>query len=350
MIRSTVSALVAHAEVDVSCYSVTWRERGRLPDVCPAGAMTHARPFPARAAHRLWLRAPVPWAELLSGPTNVVHGMNYVVPPTRKAAAVVSVHDLTFAHFPEWVTEPVRRFPALIQKAIDRGAWVHTGAEAIADEIRDYFDVEPDRVVAIHHGLDHTLSPGGADPSIQPQPRNYVLALGTIEPRKDHAGLVNAFDLLAQSHPELRLVIAGSRGWGTDAFDQALAQSRHRDRIDVLGYVGEAERQSLLRNAAVLAYPSRYEGFGLPPLEAMQVDVPVVTTDAGSLPEVVGNAAQIAACGDTTSLAEAIEQALEPKRARELISAGRANLERFDWSETAERLVELYQKAAQGGR
>ncbi len=344
--RSTIEALIAHTDLDIACYSVTWRGRGRLSVACPPGAAAHARPFPARLAHRLWARVGVPWAELLAGPADVVHGMNYVAPPTRRASAVVSVHDLTFLHHPEWCTETVLRFPRLIQRAIDRGAFVHTGAEAIATEIRDAFDVDHHRVVAIPHGLDPALGGTTEADGAAAVAGTYVLALGTVEPRKDYPTLVRAFDLLAADEPDLRLVVAGGVGWGNDEYHEVLAAARARDRIVSLGYVDETTRRNLLSHAAVLAYPSAYEGFGLPPLEAMQVGVPVVTTDAGALPEVVGEAAEIAGVGDASALAKAMLNALEPVRREELIRAGTENVRRFDWADTARRLDELYRSAA----
>lgn len=355
-----IEALVAHTDLDVGCYAVTWRGRGRLATACPAGVTTTSRPFPARLAHRLWARVPLPWAELLAGRADVVHSPNYVVPPTRRAAAVVTVHDLTFVHHPEFCTPPVLRFEGLVQRAIDRGAWVHTGAEAIAVEIRDHFDVDAHRVVAIHHGLDpalegpeHDTDPGGtdapvdgdADPDEQLVAGRYVLALGTIEPRKDHVTLIAAFDELADDHPDITLAVVGAEAWGAEAYRAALAQARHRDRIVTRGYVTDRARRWLLRNAAVMAFPSRYEGFGLPPLEAMQAGVPVVTTAAGALPEVVGDAAEIAPVGDAGALAAGIARALEPDRRAELIAAGRANVARFDWARTATELAALYRRA-----
>ncbi len=346
--RSTIEALVTHTDLDIACYSVTWRGRGRLPGVCPSGATARTRPFPARLAHRLWRHVGVPRAEWLAGPADVVHGMNYVVPPTRRAKAVVSVHDLTFLHHPEWCNEVVLRFPRLVQRAIERGAIVHTGAEAMAIEIRDAFDVDADRVVAIHHGLDRDL--GGATEAGETATIEgpYVLALGTIEPRKDHPTLVRAFDQLAADQPDVRLVVAGGDGRGTDEYQRVLDTIRARDRIISLGYVDESTRRNLLRHATVLAYPSVYEGFGLPPLEAMQVGVPVVTTDAGALPEVVGDAAEIARVGDAAALAKALRNALDPVRRDELIRAGFANIQRFDWAETARQLTDLYRAAAAG--
>ena len=115
-----------------------------------------------------------------------------------------------------------------------------------------------------------------------------MLAIGTVEPRKDFPGLVRAFDRIAGGRADVALVIIGSAGWGSAALDDALTSLSHRDRIIRLGYVADGDLVAWLRAAAVLAYPSRYEGFGFPPLLAMSLGVPVVTTVAGSIPEVVG--------------------------------------------------------------
>ncbi|HLG91738.1 MAG TPA: glycosyltransferase family 1 protein, partial [Acidimicrobiales bacterium] len=175
----------------------------------------------------------------------------------------------------------------------------------------------------------------------------YVLSLGTLEPRKDVPGLLAAFERLAGSHPGLRLVVAGPDGWGTAAFEQALGRSPFADRVVRLGYLGQAERAGLLRGAAVFAYPSVYEGFGLPPLEAMAVGVPVVCTRAGALPEVVGQAALLVEPGDPEALAGAIACLLDDQAARaRLIEAGRRRAAEFSWGSCAAGLEALYRRAA----
>jgi glycosyltransferase involved in cell wall biosynthesis len=194
-------------------------------------------------------------------------------------------------------------------------------------------------------GIQHPEVP--ERPDLPPEMEAYLLALGTIEPRKDHPGLVRAFDLLAGSHPELGLVLAGPDGWGTPALEEAIAASPFARRIIRLGYVSRAERAALLANAAVFAYPSLYEGFGFPPLEAMTAGLPVVTTDAGALPEVVGDAALMVPAGEAEPLAQALEAAVYDDCVRAvLVDKGRRRAASFGWDACAAGLAALYRDAA----
>jgi glycosyltransferase involved in cell wall biosynthesis len=271
-----------------------------------------------------------------------VHATNYVAPPAR-ASTVVTVHDLTFLRYPQMCTADTLTYPRLIRRALDRDASVHVVSDFVGREVQAEFGLPADRVVRVYPGLRPTAAgDAGAGRSLAGTSR-YVLALGTIEPRKNLPTLVRAFDRAAGRDPGRHLVVAGPDGWDRDAFAAACTTARHRDRVRRLGYVTEAERRDLLAGAAAFAYPSHYEGFGHPPLEAMTAGVPVVAARAGALPEVLGDAALLVDPNDIEALADGLDRVLDDDALRaRLISRGHEQAARFSWDRAAGDFTALY--------
>jgi glycosyltransferase involved in cell wall biosynthesis len=349
MVRELVDRLARCDDLALTGYAVTWRGRGQLHEVVPPNVEVVERPMAARPLHELWKRTDHPLIDRWIGRHDVVWGPNFVSPPTR-AAELVSVHDMTPLHYPQLANEFTLSYPGLIRRALRRGAWVHTGSEFVRAEVIEHFGADPGRVVAIHHGV-RAAPPGDPEGGrARAGAARYVLALGTVEPRKDLPTLVRAFDILADGDPGLRLVVAGPDGWGADALTAAVAAARHGDRIVRLGWVDEADRAALLAGAAAYAFPSVYEGFGLPPIEAMSAGVPVVTTQAGSLPEVCRDGADLVAVGDADALAAALGRVVDDGAHRAaLVERGRRVAAGYDWDVTAERFAELLGQVASAG-
>lgn len=341
-----LTALAPRTDVEVSAFAVTWRLRRQLLEMVPSGVRAAQVPMPARPINRLWTRSDFPPIEWFIGPADVVHGTNFIVPPARRAGRVVTVHDLTPLHHPELTDDYTKIYPRMIRRAVKAGAWVHTPSQYVADEVVEAFGADPRRVRAIHSGI-----PGGRQPVEGQRPPlpagtdRYILAIGTVEPRKDYPGLVAAFDRLTAQ--DVALVILGADGWGVEAFEDARRSSPKKDRIMRLGFVDDKTRDRIVADASVLAFPSVYEGFGFPPLEAMRAGLPVVATSVGSVSEVVGDAAVLVEPRDPDALAAALDRVLDDDALRDdLIERGRLRAAGFTWAATAEGLADLYHDVA----
>ena len=315
---------------------------------------TRRLPLPAAVAHELWSRVDGPRLDRWLGDAEVVHGTNYVVPPTRRPA-VVSVYDCWFLTHPEQAAPAVRRAGEVLRRRVRAGATVHASSHATASAVRDVLGAE--RVEVIHLG---PLAVPAAAPARPPSPwaaaldgRPFVLALGTLERRKDVPTLVRGVRCHRRRPPRrpaghrrrARATTSAAVDAAVDALDPVARRAVVRP-----GSVDDATKSWLLHHARVLAYPSLDEGFGFPILEAQQVGLPVVATRAGSIPEVAGDGAALVPVGDPDALAGALAAVLDDDARRaELIAAGRTNVARFSWRATATALVHALPPIARGG-
>lgn len=304
-------------------------------------------PVPGIAASWSWSLSSHPRADRWLAGVDLVHGTNYVAPPTR-LPTVVSVYDCWFLNHPDQAAPLVRRAGRQLRRAVDRGAWIHTSSEATATQARDLLGT--DRVVAIH------LGPPPAQPASPTTPavaapfvgRPFVVAIGTEERRKGLPLLVAAFGELARSNGDALLVLAGAPGDDSAAVETAIAAlpDGTTARVHRLGVVDDTTKAWLLRHASVLAYPSIDEGFGFPVLEAQSAGTPVVATDVGSVGEVAGEGAVLVGERSPDRFAEALDAVLSGRIGRlGLIEAGHRNVRRFSWASTVDRLVDLYRSA-----
>jgi glycosyltransferase involved in cell wall biosynthesis len=313
-------------------------------------------PWPARALLKSWAMSDVPRIDRWLKPAEVVHATNYLAPPTR-LPTLVSVYDCSFIRYPELCTPEVLALVPLVRRAIGRGATVHTSSEFVAAEIEELFGPglrSAGRLVVIPLGVPHLGDDARMPPALADRIGGFpfVLAIATLEPRKNLPHLVSAFGQLAAEHPDLRLVIAGRDGPDRPGVDAAIERlpAAARERVVLAGQVDDAGRRALLDAATVLAYPSIYEGFGFPLLEAMSAGLPVVAARAGSIPEVAGDAALLVEPTDDRGLAAALNRVITDDATRvELIARGRDRLGAFSWQETARALAACYRRLAERG-
>ncbi|MEM9039625.1 MAG: glycosyltransferase family 1 protein [Actinomycetota bacterium] len=350
-VDGTVAAL-ADRPHDVTLGRYVVSARARLADG------TRRMPVPAMLAHRWWARSSWPPLDPLlrvgGRRADIVHGTNYVVPPTtRRIARLVSVYDCWFLDEPDRVDPDVGRAAQVLLRSLEDGAHVVTCSEATRVALLGHVDgLEPDRVTTVHLGPPDLPVERAIRRSLRFDrlvPGGYVLSLGTVERRKNVPGLVDAFGRLAAEVDDVRLVIAGAPGDDSPAVDAALARLDRstRDRVDVLGRVDADERDWLLGCARALAYPSLDEGFGFPILEAQQNDVPIAATAVGSIPEIGGPSLLLSRPDDTLALAANLHRLVtDDGRHAEAAAHGRTNLERFSWQRCGDELITLYRRLA----
>jgi glycosyltransferase involved in cell wall biosynthesis len=352
-VQELAAALPALGHGDeVVATAFTLRGAGDLTGAVPAGVSVRARPAPARLLRATWQRTEQPPVELLTGPLDVFHGTNFVQPPARSAAGVVTVHDLAYLIHPDTVSADSARLRDLVPRGLRRAGVVCVPSEAVAAEIREAYDLSPERVQVTPLGVDPAWATAPPLPEDRRRAlglhRPYLLFVGTLEPRKNLGVLLEAFAAVCAADPEAPLLaLAGPAGWGAEVPLPPPAAGR----VVRLGYLEEPELRSLVAGARALVFPSRYEGFGLPPLEAFASGVPVIASDIPTTRETVGaepGLARLVPLDDLDGLAQALAQdwadAAEPDRRRRR----RALAARYTWTATAELTRQAYERALAG--
>lgn len=283
---------------------------------------------------------------LLKHRVGLIHSLHYTHPLIRPCARAVTVHDLTFSLFPELHTGSRRiLFPFFTKHAVQKVECPLFVSRATAEDAERLFGATRHTNYVTPLGVDPPHSPGKADELPSTPLRPYLLFLGTIEPRKNLVRVVEAFNLLAGKYPEHLLLIVGKQGWHTEATAAAIERSPYRDRIQLPGFVTEEQKAALLRHCDALLYPSLYEGFGLPVLEAMAHGAPVITSDLSSMPEVAAGAALLVDPHSARAIADAIDRLLkDPELAQALRQAGPLRAAQFTWQRTAETTLAAYRK------
>lgn len=282
---------------------------------------------------------------------DVTHCLHFPTPFPVRRPLVVTIHDLSPLLVPGLMPSAIRRavYRAWNKRAIRVASRVIVDAAFTVDEIERVFPNAAGRITPIAIAVDD-FSAGQpellAGPLVDLARQPYVLSMGSTRPHKNISSLLKAFIRLASKHTDLRLLLVGAvdpRYLATHLPTET--PSTIRDRVKFTGRVSDGQLRTLYAGASIFAYPSLYEGFGLPPLEAMALGTPVVAVEAASLPEVVGDAALLVAPGDPASLEAAIERVLtEPTLRNHLIAAGRTRAAELTWAATAEATVRVYRE------
>ncbi len=335
--------------------------------------------LPHALAERLDRALDAPWAAAsvalmglalrggLSG-AQVFHASDQFLHAPPGAAAVLTIHDLTTRLHPEWHAEANTAMHAAKERfARERAQLVIVDSRATQRDVVEHLGVPPERTAVVPLAADERFrphAPGEAAPTLERyglRPGGYILSTGTLEPRKNYERLIEAFAQVIGRGPQLEgigdapqpaahgllLAIAGGRGWKDDAILDAPARRGVEGRVRFLGRVPDDDLPALVAGAALFVYPSLYEGFGLPPLEALACGVPVVASCTSSLPEVVGDAGLLCDPHDPADIARQMAAVLDnPALAAQLREAGPRRAAQFSWRRTARETLAAYERAA----
>ncbi len=318
---------------------MTWSVRGGRVRDLPPGVRQVGLPFPARLLREAWARADAPPVELLVGRTSVVHGTNFVAPPTWRAAEVVTVHDLAYETLPGTVTPDAARYRVLVPRALARGAHVVTPSHATASAVRGHYGLTEERVTVTPLGVDERwFAPATASHGVRPATHEYLLFVGTLDPRKNLPRLLAAHAELRRRSPRAPdLVLAGPAGR-----DEHVADAPGVVRA---GWLEDDQLRALVAGARALVLPSLDEGFGLPVLEAFATGRPVLAGDVPALREVGAALATYADPLERDALLSGLEEVLD---APDDAAARRARTDRartFTWDATADATLDAYTRA-----
>jgi len=347
-----IEALADEApEDDIVVLPISWRAAKGMSRPDRANVSVVRRFTPARPLWALWNRMAVPPIEWLVG-CDVFHGTNFLAPPSSRVPVVVTVHDLSFIRRPDQCRPGARRFAELLPAVLRRAAGVIAVSAFTRDELADWMPEVGERVTVIppasHSRSAPSMTPSGVDHPAGGHP--YVLVLGSLAPRKNIPLALDAFVVLRQRRSDLCLVLAGPPDPLLDVGALLAERGLAPPEVVCTGYVDDARAAALLAGAEMLAFPSRYEGFGMPLLEAMAAGVPVVASRAGVTPETVGDAAVLVDPDDVEGFADAIARVADDAELRTtLVAAGRARSALFTWTATAKATLGLYRRVADAG-
>lgn len=304
----------------------------------------------------IWPIIPIPYRLFFKKDRDITQFFNFVVPPGVKGKVVTIVHDMAYKAYPNTVNKKTRSWLEINMKASCRRADVIiTVSEFSKQEIIKYMNINPEKIKVMPNGVDLDLYHPGYNDKIVTEVKSryriggdYLLYLGTLEPRKNIERIIEAYSLLIQETDKEKiplLVIAGGKGWLYDSIFETVKKLRIEDRIIFTGYVDEKEVPVLMKGARAFLFPSLYEGFGMPPLEAMACGTPVISSNTTSLPEVVGEAGLLVDPLDTASIKEGMKKIIEDKGlAEELGRQGRKRALNYTWRNSADILKQIYRE------
>jgi glycosyltransferase involved in cell wall biosynthesis len=311
-------------------------------------------PVSDRITNAVWqrLRLPIP-VQAITGSFDIFHSPDFTLPPTMGRPSIVTVHDLAFLTVPQCAYPTLRDYLAeVVPRSVRRASQIIAVSQRTAQDLVERLGTDPERIEVIHEGVSRWLRPSTSGDAAGELGHGlvgkgpYILSVGTLEPRKNYVRLVEAFAALRARGLDHKLVIAGRKGWLYEPIFERVRELKLERKV-LFVEPGDPELLALYRTAAVFVYPSLYEGFGIPALEALACGIPVTCSSASSLPEIVGEAALLFDPEDVEAMAASIERLLSDEGlAQALRWAGPIRAGKFSWAEAAQKTERLYREVA----
>ncbi len=353
-VRELVTALARHDHDTDYRLFVTGARKETLPPAPGPNFMWRPTALSPKWFARVWHRARVPLpVETFTGRVNLYHATDFVLPPTLPGTrTLLTVHDLSFVRVPQTASPSLKRYlDVVVPRSVARADHVLADSQATKDDLIALYGVPESKVTVLLSGVDPRFQ-RDSDASAQLPvlrakyhiaERPYIFSVGTVQPRKNYPRLIRALANLRTEGIDIGLVIAGGRGWLDDPIYSTIRGNGLAQYVHLIGFADDDDLPALYNNATAFAFPSLYEGFGLPILEAFGCGTPVVTSNVSSLPEVAGDSALMVDPDDADALTDALRRVLEDTTLRErLILGGLARVREFSWDQAAQNLKNIY--------
>lgn len=311
--------------------------------------------FPYGVYRRIWHYSMIKYNSLFKSKCGIYHFFNFIVPPRIEGKVITTIHDMTYEMYPETMDKKnLKRIKDDIEYSVNRADKIITVSESSKYDIIKYLNVPENEIEVVYNGVEYNRFARDYNEEEKVKvkqkyslPDNYILYMGTLEPRKNIESIVEAFKLFKEQsylkEKDFKLVIAGKKGWMFESIFELVNKLNLQENVIFTDYVDEKDKPLIYNMAQLFVFPSIYEGFGIPVLEAMASSVPVITSNVSSLPEVAGDAAILVDPKDTLSIAKNINDILSDENLKdELINKGHIQAQIFTWEASAEKLYEIY--------
>lgn len=361
IIRGQVAALLAaRPDWDIRLF-VVGKVSAAEQDAVPHPLIS--TPITERNMVRLWHRLNVPWPrveQFTGGPLTLFHATDFVLAPNRARYQLVTVHDLAFLFYPDAAMPSLHRYlNVVVPRSVKRADHLLADSAHTARDLQEQWQIPAERITVVQGAVDHThfrpITDEAQLAAVRQRygigDRPFLLGLSTLQPRKNFARLIQAFAQARHlaNFPH-RLVIGGGKGWLYDEIMTLVSELRLEADVLFPGYIADADLPALYSSAEFFAYPSLYEGFGLPIVEALACGTPVLTADNSCLPEAGGPGAFYVNAEDVDGIAAGILQLIGDNELRNrLRTAGQAHAQQFTWQRSAEQLLGAYEHLLAGG-